>query len=228
MVFKRKPAMKPKSAVRRVGGRRVGAPFRRRGYPTNVNRSLQPIAQRYICKMKYADTITTNATGDFQFNLNSIFDPNRSGVGHQPYGHDTMQTLYNRYRVIACGWRINFLPSTAGVPITVASFPANEVITFTTGAEARENPRTRYVSQAPGATSLTLSGKQYLPSLVGRTKAQYMADDRYQAQMGTSPGELAILNLYTFNNGDVAAATTLQVLLEYTVEFFDVKHLAQS
>lgn len=201
---------------------------RRAAKQVMVNRALQPIPQRYIAKMKYAETITTSALGTYEFNLNSIFDPNRTGLGHQPYGHDTFQTLYNRYRVISCGWRIHFMAQTTSTPITVTSFPGNEVVSFATGAEAKENPRTRYITQNPGAGSTVLKGKQYIPSLVGRNKAQYMADDRYQALMGANPGELAILNIGTYNNGDVAAATTLQVLLEYTVEFFDIKHLAQS
>lgn len=212
-----------------TGARRRPALRRRRQQLTNVNRGLQPISSRYICKMKYSEVITTNAiTGDYAFNLNSIFDPNRTGAGHQPYGHDTLFTLYNRYRVIACGWRIQFLPSTAGIPITVTSFPANELVVFPTGSEAKENPRTRYITQTVGGGAMTLKGKQYIPALVGRTKSQYMSDDRYQAQMGTSPNELAILNLQAFTSGDVPSSNTLQILLEYTVEFFDAKHLAQS
>lgn len=212
-----------------TGARRRPALRRpRRGYPTNVNRSLQPIPQRYICKMKYSETVATDGVGNFQFNLNSIFDPNRSGIGHQPYGHDTLQTLYNRYRVISCGWRINAMLAGTVTPVQVGCMPANEVITWTSISELRENPRAKYITQNPGSSAVTLSGKCYIPSLVGRTKEQYMADDRYQAVMGVNPGELAILNLFSSTPGDVGVAQTLQVLLEYTVEFFDVKHLAQS
>jgi len=76
-----------------------------------------------------------------------------------------------------------------------------------------------------------LKGKVYLPSLVGRTKAQYMADDRYQAQFGSSPQELAILNLncQQFDEGSIAnTGATYQVTLQYTVEMFDLKNLGQS
>lgn len=223
MPMKKSQRKKPTGARRRPALRRP-----RRAYPTNVNRSLQPIPQRYIAKMKYSESITTDATGNFQFNLNSIFDPNRSGVGHQPYGHDTFLTLYNRYRVIACGWRINALLSTAANPVQIGCMPANEVITFTSISELREQPRAKYITQNPGAATVTLTGKQYIPSLVGRTKEQYMADDRYQAQMGASPSELAILNLVSNTSNETVVAQQLNVLLEFTVEFFDIKHLAQS
>ena len=59
-----------------------------------VNRALHPIPQRFITKMKYAEQFATDGNGRYAFNLNSIFDPNRSGVGHQPYGYDTLSTLW--------------------------------------------------------------------------------------------------------------------------------------
>lgn len=224
-------AFKPRRAYKKkpTGARRRPALRRKRAPLTNVNRSLQPIPQRYICKMKYSENVSTSAVAPtYAFNLNSIFDPNRTGIGHQPYGHDTLFTLYNRYRVISCGWRINVVMGSTSNPVQLACQPANEVLGTVSINEMRENPRSRYITQNPGAQSVFLTGKSYIPSLVGRTKAQYMADDRYQAQMGSSPAELAILNLVANDAFDSGVAVTVQVLLEYTVEFFDIKHLAQS
>lgn len=213
-----------KGKPRRVMKKRVW----RKRKTVNVNRALQPIPQRYICKMKYAETIVTSALGEYRMNLNSIFDPNRSGVGHQPYGHDTLQTLYNRYRVISCGYRIQAVQTSTGAPIQLGVLPSNEQLTFTTISELKENPRAKYVTVSPGAPAVYLSGKVYLPSLVGRNKAQYMADDRYQAEYGASPVENAILNIKSQTIGDVDSSFTCNVLLEYTVESFDVKNLGQS
>jgi hypothetical protein len=197
-----------------------------------VNRALHPIPQRYITKMKYHENVLVPVTG-YAFNLNSIWDPNRTGIGHQPYGFDTLATLYNRYRVISCGWRVcvNAVPGTANNCLGV--IPSNEVLTFATMSELRENPRARYVTQSSGGGIVWCSGKTYIPSLVGRNKAQYMADDRYQASTTSSPNELAVLNCLTSTvsntaDGETPTAQYLQVLLEYTVEFFDIKNLAQS
>jgi len=207
---------------------RKSKPRFRRRKQVLVNRALQPVAQRYICKMKYCETITTSGTGSYSFNLNSIFDPNRTGVGHQPYGHDTLETLYNRYRVISCGYRIQAVQSYNSIPIQIAVQPANELLSFTTISEMKENPRSKYVTVSPGAPAVILKGKSYIPSLVGRNKAQYMAEANYQAQFGSSPSELAILNVKTQTLADVDTSFTMNVLLEYTVEVFDIKHLAQS
>lgn len=209
--------------------KKKGKRMMRRRKPTiNVNRALQPIAQRAIVKMKYAETIMTSASGQYTYNLNSIYDPNRTGGGHQPYGFDTFATLYNRYRVIATGYRIQCVTSYNGAPLQIACQPANEVLTFTSISEMKENPRSKYVTVSPGGPAVYLKGKCYIPSLVGRNKQQYMADDRYQSIVSADPSELAVLNIKTQTISDVDTAVTLNVLLEYTVEFFDVKHLAQS
>jgi len=96
-------------------------------------------------------------------------------------------------------------------------------------AECKENPRAKYSLTTTGGDIKFVNGKTYIPSLVGRTKAQYMADDRYQSIITSSPNELAILNVYTATgNVDSTGTFPIQILLEYTVEFFDIKHLAQS
>lgn len=106
-----------------------------------VNRALQPFPQRYICKMKYAQDMITPASGLYSFNLNSVFDPDQTGIGHQPYGMDQLTPLYHRYRVIACGWRVT--TTTAGQTVQLASLPLNEnpsvwvPINF---AEVKEHP----------------------------------------------------------------------------------------
>lgn len=192
-----------------------------------VNTALQPIAQRYICKMKYSEIFNQAAISPhLKLNLNSIYDPNRSGTGHQPYGHDTMQTLYNRYRVISCSYVIRGYSGTDAVRF--AALAANELVSPTTVSEMVENPRARFKHAFPNGQQGVIRGSVYLPSLVGRTKAQYMADDRYQATMGSDPSELAILNVFGQNLLDGSIQVIYTVELTYTVELFDVKNLAQS
>lgn len=225
----------PKYSRSRLTSRRLKrkAGYRRRkarmNKTVNVNRALSPFAQRYITKMKYSETFALNAGNayTFNYNLNSIFDPNRTGIGHQPYGHDTMQTLYNRYRVIAASWVLSFY--SGGSVVRVATIPLNELVTPTGGvSEICENPRSRWALQIPGGNTKLIKGKCYIPSLVGRSKEQYMADDRYQAAFGSSPSELAILGIYGANNADGGADIQCTLTLTYKVECFDIKHLSQS
>lgn len=218
----------------------------RRKRTVNVNNALQPIPQRYICKMKYAEAITLDTTGSatglaaYRWNLNSVNDPNRTGGGHKPYGYSTLLGtptafgLYNRYRVISCTYNIFCSPG-AGQAVQLTALPANESVSSgaANGSALRESPRSRYITQVTGAPLKLLSGKVYLPSLMGRNKTQYMADDRYQAVTLFDPAELAVLNVYLNEMSDATGATIpvqakVNIELTYTVELFDMNIINQT
>lgn len=217
------------------GGKRIK--LKRSGVTVNVNRAINPFAQRYICKMKYAEVraVTGPALGglvQYNYRLNSIFDPNLTGGGHQPYGSDQLADIYNRYRVFRVDYAISALNSDGSVNYSVlGAVPSNEPITTFTGvSDIMESPRAKYVTQAPSAPLKVLKGSISLPSLAGRTKAQYMADDRYQAEFSTNPLESLVLNIVagtmTGTSGTGGAATNsmnLSISLVYHVECFDVK-----
>jgi len=219
-MFKRKRMVRPKR-------------FRRGGQSTTlVNTSLRPIPARFITKHKYAEALTLSAAGmsQYKWNLNSIYDPNRTGTGHQAYGMDQLSALYNRYRVISCKYILSAVSDNANIHF--AALPANEALTVISNvSEARENPRCKYAVQNPGGTLKVLTGNVYLPALVGATKTQYMSDDRYQSVSTTSPSELAVLNVYGAGMNDDPIYNpniTYNILLEYTVEWFDVHTQDQS
>lgn len=204
---------------------------------TLYNVGLNPIPERYITKMKYAEAVTVSASGiaGYKWNLNSLFDPNRSGIGHQPYGYDQLcgpagSALYNRYRVISCKYILTVTSDSANIQF--AALPANESLSLIGNvSEARENPKSQYATYNPGGIMRMLKGTVSLPKLIGRTKSQYMADDNYQAVYNASPSEVAILNCYAQGLNDdptFNANPTFNILLEYTVEFFDRHTLDQS
>lgn len=203
---------------------------RARRTTVNVNRALQPFAQRYLTKLKYSGNFTAPTVNvPYQFSLNSIFDPDITGVGHQPYGHDQLDALYNRYRVYAVKWSIRTQSSDAANYYTVA-VPTNDTWVITSFDDAREKPRAKYKLQYTNASPAPLSGRISLPSLTGRTKTQYMADDRYQATFGSSPAEGAYLTICAqdMNPTVTTVDTYVNVVLYFTVECFDVKTIAQS
>lgn len=203
--------------------------YRRKQHTTVVNRGIGPVPARFITKQKYSEAFNlTSINPNVVMNLNSVYDPNRSGIGHQPMGYDQMALLYNRYRVISCNFVINGYCATD--PVRIAAIPTNDLgITFSGVSHMIESPRCRFIAQYSQAEPKYLKGKVYMPALAGRTKAQYMADDRYQSDVTTSPAELMLLNISAATLVDsYPNATTLTVTLEYVVEYFDVKQLNQS
>lgn len=231
---------------KRVSKRKAGARKR-----VTVNKALQPIPQRYICKMKYCDTFSLNTDGSVpgvvvhRMRLNSLFDPNLTSTGHRPYGFTQLlgtpgtsdNGLYNRYRVISCSYSIYAAPA-SGQNIQITALPGNESVGTTIGVNGsalRENPRAKYITQTTGAPIKLLKGKVYLPSLVGRTKSQYMAEHNYQALSTENPAENAILNIYLNEIGDstglpggIPVSARVNITMVYTVELFDVHNKGQS
>jgi len=217
--------------------------LRKQRSTVNVNRSLQPFAQRYMCKHKYAEVRSVagpigGGLVQYNWNLNSLYDPNLTGAGHQPYGYDQMVDLYNRYRVYKVDYVVSAYNSAAdGTTASVIGvLPSNEPLSVSGGvSELMENPRAKYITQINGGGLKVLKGSISLPSLVGRSKAQYMADDRYQALATASPSEQAILNIMagaiSGNAGSGGTATNtmlLSISLVYHVEWFDAKIQLQS
>lgn len=193
----------------------------------NVNRALQPIPQRFITKQKYSETFAISAlVPSYVFNLNSVFDPNRTGVGHQPYAFDTLATLYNRYRVIATSWVINGYANAAA--LRLGCLATNELPSLSSVSDLVERPRARFVIQNPGGNTQYMKGSISIASLMGRSKSQYMADDRYQAETTANPSELALLQVVAGGLNDSTADAQFTITLEYTVEYFDMRPLAQS
>jgi hypothetical protein len=45
--------------------------------------------------------------------MNSIFDPDLTGVGHQPQLHDQLALLYSKYLVMSCSYKITFTDPSA-------------------------------------------------------------------------------------------------------------------
>lgn len=223
--------MPPKVLRRKIGKRRVGAKRYRKKRMVNVNRAMAPFAQRYITKLKYVTSAVLSTTNGYIYKmaLNNLFDPDNTGIGHQPYGYDQLAALYNRYRVIKCYYTVSHNPTTGTNPSRVVCLPSNEFTdTFNSGSDAAENPRARWSFQMPGGSIQKIKGVVYLPSLVGRNKQQYMADDRYQALTTGGPNEAACLYLIGSDIADGAINVNVSITMTFVAEFFDVKKLAQS
>jgi len=183
---------------------------------------------RYVT-LKYTEVFSQSiaaGVGTQQtMNLNSLFDPNRTGTGHQPYGYDQLAALYNRYRVLKCGWKVTF--GTLAGTINVLVVPVNGLIntaiadaaTYQTAAEL---PFCVVKTQGGGGgPTIVISGNMSLNKLNGVTITEYLADDRFEAAIGASPTELMTLVVGTFNPGGSTQAPIITVEMWFSVDFHD-------
>jgi len=186
---------------------------------------------KYITKLKYVESyqqvLSAATSNTYSWNLNSIYDPNESGTGHQPYAHDTLQTMFNRYRVFACKWRITIFPISTPSNFQIVVTPSNDNTTPSDTDQVSERPRavTKLVNYIGGQPTV-FRGKISLPRLLGQTSKQYKDNENTQALFGTNPGERAYLNIHALSSS--ALTYRAQVTLTYFVECFDPIMLGQS
>jgi len=228
MPYKRKPA--PQKRKKTTRARKTI----RKARVTNVVRSLGPIAPRTLCKMKYCDSFTTAGSGSLalthRFNINSTFDPDLSGTGHQPYGRDTYATLYNRYRVYRCDYKIVCTMFTQTGACHVGTFASNNVSAMGQKTIFMETPGAKTAIINAQNRTVTLRGRVNLANLMGKTSTQYKTDDLTAALSTANPSENAILHFLVEDLGATTGHPLMgySVELLYHVEWFDQLDLSQS
>lgn len=225
---KRKFASKKRSTKRRrlfSRRRRIGTRGLRFG-------NKGPIAAKVYAKLKYNESFTSSgATYGNIINVNSIFDPNRSGGGHQPYGHDTYSSLYNRYRVVSMRYRIQIaaLDTTVNSCYKATIVHNNNDVPLGNPSLCSEFPGSQ-TKLVMGSVPCVFKGVAYPNRITGVSRAAYK-DDRYSAQFGANPSEIICQHLVLSTMADaipVANVLRWNVVLVYTVEMYDPLDLAQS
>lgn len=117
MGIAKRTSYRPRRSLARSKGPRARFSSRKSGL---VNRSLNrgtlwpyqrsgmsllwdPFPAKASARLRYSTTIILNPTVGIPaaqlFRANSIHDPDYTGIGHQPYGHDTYASIYNHYNV---------------------------------------------------------------------------------------------------------------------------------
>ncbi len=191
-----------------------------------------PLPVRYSGRMTYAETYTLssgaaagNQCGTEQvMNLNSLYDPNDSGAGHQPYGFDQLSALYKRYKVNTA--IVDVLFTTPGGDhdmqccVLIQGPGGGQTLTGMYGFVAKELPNvaTRHLSTT-GSRTARFQARIPIWSLMGITKAQFDANtEEYAAYYSASPARLVTMSLGV-NCYDNTTSQTSVVLCTISYEF---------
>lgn len=181
-----------------------------------------------ITKMRYIDiisyTATLGATVTNLFRANSIFDPDASGVGHQPLYHDQYQTLYDQYVVLGSKITATFCSRTAGVNF-IAGIVGDDDSTVTTTLTTKME-QNNSVSRACGPTT---SGVE--PNTLTCTFSPFEMfgvdakdDGSASTQFGTNPSEEWYFGVYVqAMDGASTVVVDVKVEIEYTVKCSELK-----
>jgi len=112
-----------------------------------------PWPYQKIVKLRYVEQFslspTVASTVNYLFRCNDLYDPNYTGVGHQPRGFDQYMTMYRRFCVIGSKiknrFTINELDNTVRGDLIVGIRPDTLVTTSTDLIDLTENRSSRYV-----------------------------------------------------------------------------------
>ncbi len=234
---------------RRRRGRNGGMPGRRWGVgaanaPSQWLFYTQPNPFKPIMhvKMGYTqlNTLTSGAVGIFGveqvFSLNNLFDPDFTGVGHFPYGRNTLVTIYGKYKVLGVHVKCTFTdPSADGLVCGMMLSPPNSLVSLATQSIAvageKQNTKLKYVNDS-GKQIVEMGGYFPMHTLAQITKLQFKANiENYAAVSGASPTGLFIPHLRlaaadTFGTGGLTIR--LVTHLTFYVQWYDRLVLAQS
>lgn len=177
--------------------------------------------QKLSVRMKYGDsfTIGTITAGTAWYNVfrtNSIFDPDVTGIGHQPRYHDQLAALYAFYYVKKTSIKVTFHPSTDSGSIIGFVIPDASSGSIAIPATVSD------LIEFPGAKYKHMSNENSgpLPAMISLTvRSKDMQEDIRSSRtaFGTSPSDAANFVVGMFNAGSVNSGGWAVVELVYDV-----------
>lgn len=197
-----------------VVGRKVSS------FPPFVG-NASPMPNKYKCTLKYFDQANVSGTigGSQVCNINSLFDPDNTGGGHQPAGFDQLAAFYYYYRVIACTVHASVTASDSNSrPIAMTILGTDDATAPASFVQAAEQPGASPVYyQAYTAEQKVLSYRFDMAALNGQTMAEFLGDDTTKAAVTASPSDLMFAKIVVAYADATASAFTC--VINWTLEF---------
>jgi len=189
--------------------------------------------KRMVMTHKYAETLNLTSPagviGKHLFSCNGMFDPNITGVGHQPMYFDQVSSLYNHYTVIASKMKITVSSSAANDEIMYVGTWIDDDTTTTNITDVgslAERTSGRIRQMSPGSNKpLVFSNKWSAKKTFG---GSILGNDNLQGTVAGNPTEQSYFGIgVVAGNADTVVA---QLLFEitYIAVWSELKDVAQS
>ena len=197
----------------------------------NILRDKQRVTMRYSTSI----TLTGGVAGSFGhiFDANGLYDPDRTGFGHQPRGFDEMMALYSKY--VVTGAKIHCRYRNAGTGRCIPYIIVTDTQTVGSGVtDALEHSgcvsgtrrllRTSTPDESGLASQMALRHHVNVPKWKG--VKDLLADTSLQGSNVTNPSD----SIYFIVGGvsDGGFNLVMDVDLEFTAYMLDPKQPGQS
>lgn len=208
---------------------------------TTVQLGRLPISQSQIVRMRYVERVNLNPaigiSASYIFSANGCYDPNITGIGHQPLGFDQWMGFYNHYTVIGSKINCQFSHLNGAVSgnedmMVGIQLKAASTIDTTNVNTVLEQGLTKYkfLSRTGDTTTKQNVTKTFSPSKFFGIPKSEVQDDIYRGNTATNPTEQAFYHLMAMSTDSVsdAPALVLLVQIEYLVKMTERKPLIGS
>jgi len=222
----------------RYRGRRYKK-YQRKGPSTKVIKFTTGIPDRMMLKLKYAQSVQlVDAVGGvdqfYAFRGNSIWDPDRTGVGTQPLGRDQWVNFYNYYTVHGSKINVQILNQKSASTESTVIVSLSPQITDPAigGITTNELPTYPYCKWVLLSGSASGNLPKYISSYMSTRKIfgeKDQLDDDYKSLQGTNPTNQWYWRIQS-NNVDATNifSVIMLVTITYYVEFQERVLLAPS
>lgn len=178
-------------------------------------------------------TINPGAAGimdEFVFSANGLYDPNITGVGHQPIGFDQYMTMFDHYTVIGAKIICTFVNTDTATSQQVGIYVKDAPSTETDIRKYIENGLCKYKTISPttyGNNQCTIVYPLSIPKFF--TKKKIIGESDYKGSVAANPTEQAYFHCFAapIQSTD-PTAVQLFVLIEYIAILTEPKTLALS
>lgn len=195
----------------------------------------------YITKMFYYDyghsLVTTLGAPDVDFySCNSLYDPDTTGVGHQPIGFDQIMLMYEQFTVTHCRIKVTFQngsaysqrcalwlsPDAATIADPIKIIENGTLVT----CMIQGNNGANQAAQSQKTLEYSVDVKKYFGR---RSNREMINDPELHGNVAGNPTEQVYVGVGAFNPFDANTGTVYyDIIIEYAGIFTEPKKLNPS
>lgn len=159
---------------------------------------------------------TTGGIGTHVFSVNGMYDPDISGIGHQPRGFDEVMPMYDKYNIIGFQAQMIFENQTSNDGHIVGAYISESAGSFTMVDDIIENSNTTFKKvegQLDGGSSIVHVNVRVNPNkFLGISDP--LDNDQTKGDASNNPNRQVYLHVFAYPIDNTATGGNIRVQLK--------------
>jgi hypothetical protein len=187
---------------------------------------------KMLTKLRYVDTysvtITAGSIGKQVMYLNSVFDPDNTGVGHQPLYRDTYAAIYDQYAVVKVSCTVKFMNLAGADSVICGIVLDDDNSTSSTVNTLCEQNHGQHTILPPMSGSLSTHTFTYHWDCKSVLGIDPFASETYKTPVGSNPTEVSSLLIWATDTGGASISVPVHFQMEQTILWTELSTPTQS